>query len=235
DRMDYLQRDAFFSGVSYGQFDQLWLLENLRVHVAGDRALLALTKRAQFAFEDFLLSRYHMFVSVYLHRIPVGYESMLARFYAERPEEFPIPGDPEAYLRVDDVALWVALRASDCPWARRIVQREGFSVALELTTPGESVDLVAAGEALRAEGIEHFVSRTTGMLRKPRGAGDLPIYVVDRGLDRVQPIDESSRIFERYAQPAPLLRVYVPPEQKERARQVLRSVSGLGEGDDTMP
>ena len=89
DRMDYLQRDSFFTGVSYGQFDQTWLLDNLLHHVVDDRAYMALTHRAVFAFEDFLLSRYHMFVSVYYHYISVGFETMLARFYNEAPEISP--------------------------------------------------------------------------------------------------------------------------------------------------
>ena len=88
DRMDYLQRDSFYTGVSYGKFDHSWLLENLSCHVHDGRAFMALTNRAVFAFEDFLLSRYHMFVSVYYHYISVGLETMLARFYNEAPEDF---------------------------------------------------------------------------------------------------------------------------------------------------
>ena len=42
DRMDYLQRDSFFAGVSYGKFDQGWLMDNLALHVVDDRAHLAL-------------------------------------------------------------------------------------------------------------------------------------------------------------------------------------------------
>ena len=83
DRMDYLQRDSFYWSI-HGNSDQTWL-ENLSHHVEGDRAFLALELRALFAFEDFLLSRYHMFVSVYLHyfiRKPVR------RFFEERPMIF---------------------------------------------------------------------------------------------------------------------------------------------------
>ena len=53
DRMDYLQRDSFFTGVAYGNFDQTWLLENLGYHVEGDKAFLAIVDRAIFAFEIF--------------------------------------------------------------------------------------------------------------------------------------------------------------------------------------
>ena len=67
DRMDYLLRDSFYSGVNYGRFDLDWLVQNLNPAQKDGRAYLALSRAAAFAFEDFLLSRYHMFLSVYYH------------------------------------------------------------------------------------------------------------------------------------------------------------------------
>ena len=48
------------------------------LHHIGPIERMAITNRA--VFEDFLLSRYHMFVSVYYHYISVGLETMLKRF-----------------------------------------------------------------------------------------------------------------------------------------------------------
>jgi uncharacterized protein len=64
DRMDYLQRDSYYTGVSYGKFDANWLLTNLGVHFSRKTAHLSLNARAIYTFEDFLLSRYHMFLMV---------------------------------------------------------------------------------------------------------------------------------------------------------------------------
>ena len=86
DRMDYLLRDSFFCGVNYGNFDSHWLIENLICVVQNKNAYLGLRARAIFAFEDFLLSRYHMFVSVYLHHTPVIMEKMLERFFIDCPQ-----------------------------------------------------------------------------------------------------------------------------------------------------
>ena len=85
--MDYLQRDSFFTGVAY-RFDQTWLLENLGYHVEGDKAFLAIVDRAILR-SKILLSRYHMFVSVYPHFS--GIETMLKRFYDEAPATFISP------------------------------------------------------------------------------------------------------------------------------------------------
>ncbi len=226
DRMDYLQRDSFFAGVSYGKFDQSWLLENLSFEVVADRALMALSHRAVFAFEDFLLSRYHMFVSVYYHYIPVGFDTMLLRFYAEAPEDFTLPADAEAYAASDDVALWSALRRSTNVWAQRIAQRQAFRRLLETHVEPARVDIDALSLRLDEAGIEHFVSLDRGVLSKyyGRGIADRPIYVVNRDLNEVRPIDEYSRIYERYAQPTKLIRIYCRPDQIEAGRKVLGGV-----------
>ncbi|MEE2787987.1 MAG: phosphohydrolase [Myxococcota bacterium] len=227
DRMDYLQRDSFYTGVSYGKFDQTWLLDNLTHHIVDNRAYMALTNRAVFAFEDFLLSRYHMFVSVYYHYISVGFETMLARFYQEARDDFHIPADSAAYALTDDIALWAALRKSDNPWAIRIAARDGYRRVLEVDRADE-IDVDALQAALNEKGIEHFVSRDKGVLSKyylGRGVAH-PIYVVHKQLKRVRPMSSEARIYERYRQPVQLIRVYVRPDQQTSARRLLDSFLG---------
>lgn len=231
DRMDYLQRDSFYAGVSYGKFDMSWLLENLTHHVLDDRAVMAISPRAVFAFEDFLLSRYHMNVSVYYHHISVGFDSMLWRFFSEAPDDFRLPTDADAYAEVDDITLWSALRRSSNRWARWISRREAFRRVLEVGwTPSES-PLDTIEQVLDAEGIEHFVSRDRGVLSKYYGASRRgpPIFVVDATLGQAGPIDDYSRIYERYAQPTRLERVYVRPDQVRQARAIITAVTPVQE------
>jgi hypothetical protein len=225
DRMDYLQRDSFYTGVSYGKFDHSWLLENLLYHVEGDRAFMALTNRAVFAFEDFLLSRYHMFVSVYYHYISVGFETMLGRFYTESPEDFHIPADSEAYAKTDDVALWSALRQSTNPWAQRIAARDAYRRVLEFSTT-DGVDLEHIKRALDGSGVEYFTSRDKGVLSKYylEDSQDHAMFVVNKQLDTVTPISEQTKIYERYDQPTQLQRVYVRPDQQAEARRLVKAL-----------
>ena len=224
DRMDYLQRDSFFAGVSYGKFDQPWLLENLSFHIDNDRAFMALSHRAVFAFEDFLLSRYHMFVSVYYHYIAVGFDTMLVRFYKEAPDDFVLPTSTDAYVATDDVAMWSALRRSDNRWAKRIAARQAFRRVLELNADTGTPNITEIEAALTAEDIEHFVSRDKGVLSKYyRTVRDRPIFVINNPLKQIIPIDQYSPIYERYAQPAKLVRVYAAPEDARRARKVVRN------------
>src|SRR5438132_4741208 len=116
DRMDYLQRDSFFTGVNYGKFDADWIVQNLAAVERDGRVYLALLHRAVFAFEDFLLSRYHMFLSVYFHSTSVGYEVLLQR-RCESGEYTPL------YERYAEAATLARLYVEPERWdeARRLL------------------------------------------------------------------------------------------------------------------
>src|SRR5205814_1551345 len=131
DRMDYLLRDSFYSGAAYGRYDHDWLVHNLMTRVDGDAVYLSLSSRAIFAFEDFLLSRYHMFLSVYYHYKSVCYDHMLAAYFRERPGEYVVPTDPEKFVDQDDIHLFSVLRASSSEWARRVVRRQPYRLVVE--------------------------------------------------------------------------------------------------------
>jgi len=222
DRMDYLQRDAFYAGVSYGKFDQPWLVENLEKHIEAGRAYLAIAHRAVFAFEDFLLSRYHMFVSVYYHYIPVGFDTMLVRFLTEAPQDFKLAADMEGYISMDDVALWSALRGSSNRWAQRIANRQGYKRILEVNADSGLADFEAIVQALEAEKLDMFTSRDRGVLSKYYGkATTIPIYVRNNALRQSVRVEDYSRIYERYSNATQLHRVYVHPDQAQRARSIM--------------
>ncbi|MGZ6142033.1 MAG: HD domain-containing protein, partial [Myxococcales bacterium] len=220
DRMDYLQRDSFFTGVNYGKFDADWIIQNLESVEREGRVHLALQHRAVFAFEDFLLSRYHMFLSVYFHYASVGYEQLLQRYYDTSGGEYSLPADPDEYLQHDDVALIAALRASKNPWALRVVRRQGYRLLIEhgpFLGSAAPEELSAKERQLREGGIDAFTTVSRGVLshygkeatlwvKSPRGE---------------VPIGEYTPLYERYAEAATIARLYVEPERADEARRLL--------------
>ncbi|MBW2736139.1 MAG: HD domain-containing protein [Deltaproteobacteria bacterium] len=219
DRMDYLQRDSYHAGVDYGRFDRDWLLSNVDAHVEEGKAFLALHHRAIFAFEDFLLSRYHMFVSVYYHHTSVGFDAMLSRF-VEAQAELTFPVDAAAYVGFDDVAFWSLLRASKDPWAQRIVQRNLYRRVLELNAADDHDELAGFEHLLAERGVDYFVSSDEGVLSRYYAVGEQsPIFVLNRQLGRATRVDRYSKLYERYAQPARLTRIYCRPDQVREARE----------------
>lgn len=222
DRMDYLVRDSFYTGVQYGRFDLDWIVQNLLPVERDGKIYLGMSKAAVFAFEDFLLSRYHMFVSVYFHHTSVNFDQMLRRYYNEAPGEFEIPSDTQAFLGCDDVALAMALRSSSNRWAQRIVKRHGYKLVVQATGLDRDYDVFGMSKALEQAGIEHFSCESVGMLSKYfAGESGPPVYVVDRHTDRVIPIADYTPLYQRYAGTLRLSRIYVIPEQAERAQRIV--------------
>lgn len=75
DRMDYLQRDAYFTGVSYGHFDMERLLRVMR-----PREEHAVIKQSgMHAVEDYIMSRYQMYWQVYFHPVTRSAEVILTK------------------------------------------------------------------------------------------------------------------------------------------------------------
>jgi uncharacterized protein len=124
DRMDYLLRDSYFCGVSYGNFDLDWLIENLEACPMEGKAFLGISERAVVTFDDFLLSRYHMFVMVYFHYKSVCLEQLLYKYFQSAPEEYKIPADIEEYMIQDDHHLMKVLRKSQNTYAQAIVKNK---------------------------------------------------------------------------------------------------------------
>lgn len=227
DRMDYLQRDSFYTGVNYGRYDMEWILQNLNAVERDGKAVLALSKAAIFAFEDFLLSRYHMFLSVYLHHTSVSFDWMLKRFYAESPGEFEIPADPEGFIDCDDMALHVTLRRSKNRWAQRIAQRRGFKRVAQFTERDADYDLGAIGDALSKAGVEHFTIESRGVLSKYFDEGEVPsLFVQDRSNGRLTPVSTYTPLYQRFAGAVRLSRVFVRPDQSAEGRAVVERLTG---------
>lgn len=221
DRMDYLLRDSFYTGVHYGRYDLDWIVQNVDPVERDGSLYLGLSHRAVFAFEDFLLSRYHMFLSVYYHYTSINYEQLLARYYDTSGGEFTIGSDPDAYVLADDVALVSALRNSSNSWARRIVERRGYSLIVEVNPFEKDVDVAPFTWALQNEGIAHFVAESRGILSKYfRDAENRSPIFVRTARGTLERIEEYTPLFRRYDESARLVRVYVDPTRKERARQL---------------
>lgn len=228
DRMDYLMRDSFYTGVNYGRYDLEWILQNLSASERDGKAVLALSKAAIFAFEDFLLSRYHMFLSVYFHHTSVSFDWMLKRYYEEAPGEFEIPSSPEAFLECDDMALHLTLRRSKNRWAQRIAQRRGFKRVAQFTERDEGYDLGALSKALQAMGVEHFTVESRGVLSKYFDEGEVPsLYVQDRGNGRMTPVAEYTPLYKQFARAVQLSRVFVRPEQLAEGRAIVTKLTGV--------
>ncbi|MGA7922388.1 MAG: HD domain-containing protein [Thermoplasmata archaeon] len=89
DRIDYLQRDAHYTGVAHGTIDAARIIETVRVD--GDR--LAFAEKGRSALEGFLVGRALMYSSVYYHKT-VRSAEVMAQSAVERLPAFPDSARP---------------------------------------------------------------------------------------------------------------------------------------------
>ncbi len=75
DRMDYLSRDSFFTGVSEGTIAYDRILKMLTVH----NGELMVEEKGMYSIEKFLVARRLMYWQVYLHKTVLAAEQMLVR------------------------------------------------------------------------------------------------------------------------------------------------------------
>lgn len=77
DRMDFLLRDAYFTGTSYGQYDIERILRTFKI--TQDR--LTIKESGIHSIEDYIMARYHMYYQVYYHPVGRSVEAILIGFF----------------------------------------------------------------------------------------------------------------------------------------------------------
>src|SRR5690606_14553678 len=75
DRMDYLKRDSFYSGVAEGNINSERLIQMINVY--NDE--LVVEEKGVYSVEKFLVARRLMYWQCYLHKTSVGAELLLAK------------------------------------------------------------------------------------------------------------------------------------------------------------
>ena len=132
DRLDYLRRDSFYTGVTEGNIGSARIIKML--NVADDK--LVVDSKGIYSIENYLTTRRLMYWQVYLHKTAVGYEKVLvntlkrakymvrqglnvfatpaltyflkndidAEWFASHPEAL------QMYAELDDSDIWSALK-----------------------------------------------------------------------------------------------------------------------------
>ncbi len=117
DRLDYLLRDSYFAGVSYGNYD-LSRIKRILIPIkdpTGEfREFIVFHQKGIPAIEQYLLGRYNMYQQVYMHKSTVFFEEVISRLYEIITDEeigiLPVPWhyweNPEDLVSFDDNTLF---------------------------------------------------------------------------------------------------------------------------------
>ncbi len=113
DRMDYLSRDAYFTGAAYGHIDYYRILRSMKIV----KHKVLIRASGVHSIESYLMSRYHMYFQVYYHPVARAYECILEGIYARLKDMVEanetVDASIEAFLKVvrdnDDVLSYIEL------------------------------------------------------------------------------------------------------------------------------
>ena len=185
DRLDYLKRDSFFTGVMEGTIGIDRIIELLNVH----NGMLVVEEKGIFSIESFLHARRLMYWQVYLHKTSVSAERMLVNLirraqYLSYAEDSLTASEPlklflrqnytlaefstqpdllETFGQLDDSDIWGAIKLwRDHPdeilsgLCNRLLIRELFQISLR-------VDPIKKTEI---ESVRQAVHQSFGILRK---------------------------------------------------------------------
>lgn len=235
DRMDYLLRDSYFCGVSYGSYDLDWLLDNLEVCIENNKAYLGINERAVVTFDDFLLSRYHMFIMVYFHYRAVCLEQLLYKYFQTSPLEYVIPANIEEYIEHDDQYLMKVLKRSKNKYAEAIIKNQVPQKIFESFNEPQEKTLSEIQKYLESEKIDFIRSSSSGRLSKyyvdETSVSKYPMKVVRKLFNNedkvIFDINEATDLFTKFSKSHGVNRLHCDfelllPKQKEIITKLIR-------------
>ncbi|MGT2934407.1 HD domain-containing protein [Streptococcus castoreus] len=85
DRMDYLLRDSYFSAANYGQFDLMRILRVIQPVEDG----IVFDRSGMHAVEDYIVSRFQMYMQVYFHPASRAVELILQNLLKRAKKLYP--------------------------------------------------------------------------------------------------------------------------------------------------
>ena len=167
DRMDYLLRDSYHAGVTYGTFDHHRLINTLRIlpkkYEDSDEPALGLEAGGLESSEGLMIARHFMYKQVYFHHIRRVYDIHLKDFLIEWLDGAKFSTKLDMHLSISDVEVLSAIRA-DCNnkqsvrhgLARRLQCREHFRRFYEATPSDAEGGKLIPGRAIASVAEAHF-------------------------------------------------------------------------------
>ena len=251
DRMDYLLRDAYFTGVNYGTFDLDRILRVMRPY----KGRIVIKESGMHAVEDYLMSRYQMYWQVYFHPVTRSSEIILRKL-AERAaylyrEDYPFRFMPEPlpqwfqgtlteeqYVMLDESFLQMTI-AQWCSetdpvladLSRRFLNRRLFQyVTLQ---PEEEVDLDLLERLYRKAGLDpdYYLEVDTlsslpyDVYRPGDSSGQLPIYMLNESGELEEISTRSPVVRSLCGTPVEAKHVYYPADRIVLPKSIARQTS----------
>ncbi len=228
DRMDYLIRDAHYTGVAYGVIDRLRLLQKMKLH----QGQLVVEAGGIQAATSLLISRLLMHPSVYYHHVCRISECMISAAIRRMVDDGT---SAVAVKAMDDIQLFTALvgaggyaaEMAECIRTRKLFKRAVYVDldCLDPSLPKVSERILAQEIAAEAGADANYILVDNPPL-PDTAEGSFPALVGEevRLLREVSPLVS---ILERAHRSTWRFGVYAPPQMRERVAQAAKRCLNL--------
>jgi hypothetical protein len=133
DKLDYLRRDSYHTGVAYGLFDIERVIRTICKICDTERDYLAIEEKGKDALESYRLARYAMHIQIYEHHTRLIADDMFLKAiklaFAEaslNEEDFRISNDPnkfiDNFLKMDDFSIQYQILQNSNGAPKKLIQ-----------------------------------------------------------------------------------------------------------------
>lgn len=237
DKLDYLNRDAYYCGVPYGIQDTDFILSSILPDQARG---IAIERKAIMSIESVLFSKYLMYRSVYWHpKVRIATAMMKKAIYAALESKLI---EPETLYSQDDAGIYALFDSLDFPeraLGSDIRSRRFYSIVAEHSFEANRADFAALEDlSFRAAAEQRIAEYLSPRLAKPVSSIEVLIDVPEQITfesdlfikDENVPFIESSTVFShevvaRFTASLRMVRLAVHPALAAR----IDAVPGLKE------
>lgn len=254
DKLDFLTRDSYYTGVEYGRVDVSRLIQAMGV-VNGN---IAIDLKALYALEAFMIARYEMFLAVYYHHAVRAAEIMLYRamIHADKILGLTDFKAIDDFLRMDDAYLITKLRELSAlgesrevsivremlerldrrqllkaVYQRSIHLRDAYLAGLlsDKSLREEKEKEIAAVSGIDPENIFVDVPTLDSIPYYPREIDpmEIPVFrVTSNGTKEIVPVSQYSQLLNILKGYVDIIRVYTFPEYRAVVEKAAEKVFG---------
>jgi HD superfamily phosphohydrolase len=231
DKLDFLIRDSYYTGASYGIIDIKRLIHMMKL--IGNK--IAINIRALGVVEEFALARLQSFINIYYHHAVRAAQLLFVSAIKKEGIKNLLSLEIEDYLNEDDYTLWCKLKNSKkaLPYIKRIEKRLLPKMAFETHLSAEKFSFSMLNEEDVRKQIERKIANIAGIdeekiwIDTPYIAPiplslshETPFYKEEDG--EVKIVEVKSPFFEPFAQIYNILRIYTENEYRSQVEKAAK-------------